>query len=91
MADVEEVFHCITPGVARSMRWEPPQSLSEYKTSREARLQADDGSNLSLVVRREDTMECLGIAGLDGIDHPKPELGIWLKESAQGQGYAAKL
>jgi RimJ/RimL family protein N-acetyltransferase len=87
MADAEEVFRCITPGVARYMRWEPPQSLSEYKARREARLQDDDGSDLSLVVRRNDTMECLGIAGLDGVDQPTPELGIWLKEAAHSQGY----
>ena len=87
MADAEDVFHCITPRVARYMRWEPPKSLSEYKASRQARLQADDGSDLSLVVRGNDTMECFGIAGLDGVDQPTPELGIWLKESVHGQGY----
>jgi RimJ/RimL family protein N-acetyltransferase len=87
MADAEDVFYCITPRVARYMRWEPPKSLSEYKASRQARLQADDGSDLSLVVRRNDTMECFGIAGLDGVDQPTPELGIWLKEAAHGQGY----
>ena len=90
MADAEEVFHCITPGVARYMRWDPPQSLSEYKMHREARLQADDESDLSLVVRRNDTMECLGIAGLDSVNQPTPELGIWLKEAAHGQGYGGE-
>jgi RimJ/RimL family protein N-acetyltransferase len=90
MGDAEEVFCCITPGVARYMRWEPPQSLSAYKASRQARLQADDGSTLSLVVRRNDTMECLGFAGLDGVDQPRPELGIWLKEAAHGQGYGGE-
>ena len=73
------------------MRWDPPQSLSAYKASRQARLQADDGSTLSLIVRRNDTMECLGVAaGLDGVDQPRPELGIWLKEAAHGQGYGGE-
>jgi RimJ/RimL family protein N-acetyltransferase len=87
MADAEDVFYCITPRVGRYMRWEPPKSLSEYKASRQAPLQADDGSDLSIVVRRNDTMECFGIAGLDGVDQPTPELGIWLKEAVHGQGY----
>ena len=30
MADAEEVFECITPAIARFMRWEPSKSLSEY-------------------------------------------------------------
>jgi RimJ/RimL family protein N-acetyltransferase len=32
-------------------------------------------------------MECFGIAGLDGVDQPTPELGIWLKEAVHGRGY----
>jgi len=90
MTDAEEVFNCITPAVARYMRWEPPQSLSEYLVTRQARLQADDGSDLSLVVRRNDTLECLGIAGLDGLHRARPELGIWLKEAAHGRGYGGE-
>ena len=75
MADAEEVFECITPAIARFMRWEPSKSLNEYNARREARLQANDQSVLSFVIRRSDTMECLGIAGLDEADQPTPELG----------------
>ena len=90
MADAEEVFECITPAIARFMRWEPSKSLSEYKAHREARLQANDQSVFSFVIRRSDTMECLGIAGLDEADQPSPELGIWLKEAAHGHGYGTE-
>jgi RimJ/RimL family protein N-acetyltransferase len=90
MADAEEVFECITPAIARFMRWEPPQSLNEYKAHRQARLQANDQSNFSFVIRRNDTMECLGVAGLDEADQPTPELGIWLKEAAHGHGYGGE-
>jgi hypothetical protein len=72
MADAEEVFECITPAIARFMRWEPSKSLNEYKAHREARLQANDQSVFSLVIRRSDTMECLGIAGLDEADQTNP-------------------
>ena len=90
MADAEEVFGCITPAIARFMRWEPPNSLREYKAHREARLQAKDRSVYSFVIRRSDTMECLGVAGLDEADRPTPELGIWLKEAAHGNGYGTE-
>jgi RimJ/RimL family protein N-acetyltransferase len=80
MADAEEVFKCITPAIARFMRWEPPQSFNEYKAHREARLQANDQSVFSFVIRSNDTMECLGIAGLEEADQSMPELGIWLKK-----------
>jgi RimJ/RimL family protein N-acetyltransferase len=87
IADAEEVFECITPSVARFMRWDPPKSLKEYKTHREPRLKANDRLVFSFVVRPSDTMECLGIAGLDEADQPTPGLGIWLKEAAHGHGY----
>ena len=90
MADAEEVYECISPAIARFMRWEPSQSLDEYKAHREARLQANDRSVFSFVVRRSDTMECLGIAGLDEADQPAPELGIWLKQAAHGHGYGTE-
>jgi RimJ/RimL family protein N-acetyltransferase len=90
MAEAEEVFGCITPATARFMRWEPPRSLNEYKAQREARLKSSDQSVLSLVIRRTDTMECLGVAGLDDADQPTPELGIWLKEAAYGRGYGTE-
>lgn len=86
LADADEVFGCITPAVARFMAWEPPRSLDEYKARRRAMLECEGQSDLSLVVRRDDGGECLGVAGIDGTDLPHPELGIWL-EAAHGQGY----
>ena len=91
MADAEEVFECISPATARFMRWEPPKSLEEYKAHRQARLQANDQSVFSFVVRRSDTMECLGIAGLDEADQPIPELGIWLRKQLMVTAMEQKL
>jgi RimJ/RimL family protein N-acetyltransferase len=31
--------------------------------------------------------ECLGMAGLEDADSVSPEIGLWLKESAHGQGF----
>ncbi|WP_353070127.1 GNAT family N-acetyltransferase [Tunturibacter empetritectus] len=90
MADAEEVFACITPAVARFMSWEPPKSFTEYKARREARLQAADPTEFAFVIRRRDTKECLGITALERADLPSPELGIWMKEAAHGQGYGGE-
>ena len=47
------------------------------------------GTDLALTVRLRLTGEFLGVAGLDRIGNPEPELGIWIKEQAQGIGYVA--
>jgi len=45
------------------------------------------GEELQMVVLKKDTREFLGCAGLHHIDTPTPELGIWIKKSAHGNGY----
>jgi RimJ/RimL family protein N-acetyltransferase len=87
MADADEVFGCISPAVTKFMQWEAPQSLAEYKAQREKRLQEKDENDFSFVIRRCDTMECLGIIGLENAYEHSPELGVWLKEAAHGNGY----
>jgi hypothetical protein len=89
MMDAQEVFGCITPAIARFMPWEPP-SWSEYVTRCEKRLQAPQPNKFSFVIRRLDNRECLGMASLEDADSVSPELGLWLKESAHGQGFGRK-
>lgn len=90
MSDAKEVFGCITPAVAKFMPWEPP-SWSEYVTRCEKRAQAPEPNKFSLVVRRLDNGECLGMASFEGADSVSPELGLWLKESAQRQGFGREV
>ena len=90
MTDAQEVFACITPAIAKFMRWEPP-SWSEYVTRCEKRVQAPDPTEFSFVIRRLDNSECLGVAALEDADSVSPELGLWLKESAHGQGFGREV
>lgn len=90
MADATEVFACITPAVARFMRWEPP-SWAEYLARCEKRAQAPDPNTFSFVIRRLDNGECLGMAALEDADSVSPEIGLWLKESAHGQGFGSEV
>jgi RimJ/RimL family protein N-acetyltransferase len=41
--------------------------------------------------RRLDNRECLGMASLEDADSVSPELGLWLKESAHGQGFGREV
>ena len=90
MTDAEEVFACITPAITKFMRWEPP-TWSEYISRCEKRLQAANPNTFSFVIRRRDTNECLGMTALEESDKPSPELGLWIKESAHGQGFGREV
>ena len=90
MMDAQEVFGCITPAIAKFMPWEPP-SWSEYVTRCEKRVQAPEPTKFSFVIRRLDNRECLGMASLEDADSVSPELGLWLKESAHGQGFGREV
>jgi RimJ/RimL family protein N-acetyltransferase len=90
ITDAKEVFGCITPTITRFMRWEPP-TWGEYMARCEERLRASNPNILSFVIRRRDSNECLGMAGLEGSDRPSPELGLWIKESAHRQGFGREV
>ena len=44
-----------------------------------------------LVIRWLENRECLGMASLEDADSVSPELGLWLKESAHGQGFGREV
>lgn len=46
-----------------------------------------DGSNLQLIIVRRYIEEFVGCIGLHNIGDNDPELGIWLKKEAHGNGY----
>jgi RimJ/RimL family protein N-acetyltransferase len=90
MTDAEEVFACITPAIARFMRWEPP-SWSEYLARCEERMRAPEPNTFSFVIRRQNNRECLGMTAVEACDTESPKLGLWIKESAHGQGFGREV
>ncbi len=90
ISDAEEVFACITPAITRFMRWDPP-TWTEYLARCEQRVRQPNANTLSFVIRRRQDHECLGMAGVEDIDRPSPELGLWLKEAAHGQGFGLEV
>jgi RimJ/RimL family protein N-acetyltransferase len=84
MSDADEVFDCISPTVTRFMSWDPP-SYADFRSRCEALAQGD--MEFQFVIRRKDTHECLGIAGVERPEEDLPELGVWMKLAAHGQGF----
>jgi len=54
-------------------------------------VQTPEANNFSFVIRRLDNNECLGMASFEAADSVSPELGLWLKESAHGQGFGGEV
>jgi RimJ/RimL family protein N-acetyltransferase len=90
-ADADESFSAATMAVTRFMGWDPspsPVAFAEIWHEWLPRMAA--GTEVALTVRLRSTGEFLGVAGLHRIGGSEPELGIWIKEQAQGIGYGGE-
>jgi RimJ/RimL family protein N-acetyltransferase len=86
--DAAESFAAATMVVTRFMGWDPSPSPAAFAEIWHKWLpQMAAGTDVALTVRLRLTGEFLGVAGLHRIGSPEPELGIWIKERAQGIGY----
>lgn len=84
----QDIFREFTPQVTRYMYPSPPRDISDTVAFIEASLRGlVTGTNLQLVILDGTSGDFLGCSGLHGIGGRTPELGIWLKEGAQGKGY----
>ncbi|BAU43320.1 GNAT family N-acetyltransferase [Leptolyngbya sp. O-77] len=82
------VFQEFTAAIATFMYPKPPQEIRETdEFLSHALKQNTSGTDLHLTIRRRETAEFLGLCGMTQIQTPTPELGIWLKEAAHGQGF----
>jgi RimJ/RimL family protein N-acetyltransferase len=89
--DAAKIFAAITPDLTRFMAWEPPVSPAAMAGSQSHQMWAmAAGSDLHLVIRLKGNGEFLGRAGLHAIGSAEPELGIWIKETAQSRGYGSE-
>lgn len=88
LSDAADIFAGITPAVTRFLRWDPPASWEDY-------LQHVHTVHMEptarLVIQERWTGAILGMGGIEDLDQPCPELGLWLRESAQGQGYGREV
>lgn len=83
-----EIFKEFTVEISTYMYPRPAIDISETEQFIEdSTIGLTNGYNLQLVILKKDTQEFLGCTGIHNINTETPEFGIWLKKSAQGQGY----
>jgi [ribosomal protein S5]-alanine N-acetyltransferase len=84
----QEIFVEFTAEVTRYMYPKPAETLQETaRYIKDAMYRCDRGTDLTLVILTKDQQEFLGICGAHRLHTPTPELGIWTKTAAHGQGY----
>ena len=83
-----DCFHEFTPEITTYMFPAPSKEPSDTeKFICESLEGLKKGTDLQLVILKKDTKEFLGCAGLHKTNTKHPELGVWVKKSAHGQGY----
>lgn len=83
-----DCFHEFNPEITTYMHHAPPKDPSVVeKFIMESLEELKHGTNLQLVILKKDTNEFLGRVGLEEPHTKHPELGVWVKKSAQGQAY----
>ena len=85
----ERIFAEFTPEITKFMIPRSPQHLSETESFiAETTDKRRRGSELVLAILACESEEFLGVCGLHGRGKARePELGIWVKKSAHGQGF----
>ncbi|MCB0838097.1 MAG: GNAT family N-acetyltransferase [Bacteroidetes bacterium] len=84
----EEIFKEFDEEITRYMHPKPPVQIQETITFiRNVRKDLASGSQIVACVLTRDTHEFLGCVGLHDINSNCPELGVWIKKSAHGNGY----
>ncbi len=84
----EEIFKEFTPEITTYMFPKSADKIEETIEFIETSMKENkEGSNFQVVVLNKETKEYLGSAGIHNINTKTPELGIWIKKSAQGNAY----
>lgn len=82
------IFREFTPTVATYMYPRPAEKRIETEAFvQSAMADNEDGTSLTMVITERGTGEFLGCVGLHKLTDPRPEFGIWVKESAHMHGY----
>lgn len=84
----EEIFREFTAEITTYMHPRPATKMKDTLTFiKIARKQIKNGENLVVAILRKDSREFLGCGGLHETNTLTPELGIWIKKTAHGNGY----
>lgn len=87
-AYIDLIYREFTPEIATYMYPRPASQRADTEAFVAAAQQENrEGSNLNMVITLRETGEFLGCVGLHKLTDPRPEFGIWVKQSAQMHGY----
>lgn len=89
---LDDLMENLTPAVAKYLSFDPTGSrefMQEY--IRRSRIEISNGTALVLAVLDKETKEFIGSCALNDINRESVEIGLWLKESAQNQGYGTEV
>ena len=88
----EDVFCEFTDEITTYMYPKPNESMEALeKHYEETREEMKKGEDYSFTVVDKETEEFIGRGGLHKPHTPTPELGIWIKKSAHGNGYGREV
>jgi RimJ/RimL family protein N-acetyltransferase len=87
----KEIFTEFNDNVTKFMARGPNESLDATDSFIKSSIEhTKAGEKLQLVVMGKDG-EFLGLTSVEDVNTRTPELGLWLKETAQGQGFGSEL
>src|SRR5262245_43665989 len=87
-ADAAEAFAAATPTLTRFMGWDPSPSPAAFAEVWRLWLsQMAAGTDVMFAARLRSSGEFLGMVGLHRLGGREPEIGVWIKQAAQGFGY----
>lgn len=85
---IDDIFREFTPAVATYMYPTPAEDRTDTQAFVTEAMEGNRlARDLTLVITDRETGEFLGCAGLHKLAEPRPEFGIWVKESAHMHGY----
>jgi ribosomal-protein-alanine N-acetyltransferase len=88
LADKDDIFKEFTDEITTHMFPKPADNIEETIDFIQTSIKENkEGSNFQIVILNKETKEFLGCGGIHHIDQKTPELGIWIKKSAHGNGY----
>ncbi|WP_395947380.1 GNAT family N-acetyltransferase [Caedibacter taeniospiralis] len=88
MEYAEDICKNFTAKITRWMWPSTPKTQAEINQHILEQQQAmSKGEELALLVLKKESQEFVGYIAIHALNTATPEMGIWLKEEAQGQGY----
>ncbi|KKP65535.1 MAG: hypothetical protein UR68_C0003G0010 [Candidatus Roizmanbacteria bacterium GW2011_GWA2_35_19] len=84
----KDIFKEFDKDITTFMNWEPFEKLEDVEKAVKKRYRKIKlGEDIALRITNNKTDEFLGIGTITRCKTPTPELGIWIKKSAHGNGY----